>query len=339
MFHVMTGARNRSAVWAAQRVPDDSVVAAPNSFIIRQMDLSDKDNFMASPNVKSFAKEMGWWNPRRDGEFDFAAAYAVSDPLPLVPLYIGRRMWRIYTMLAPNLKLNPDLGYLPIFKHRTYPFSIVPVEKLYPQDFMRIMRDHYEGTPFDMTKGLAAGPFGNPTRWIGDKSVSGAWERSISVFRASYSFVAVSRPRSPIPAILWYGHDAPHGTVYVPFFSGQTSVPESYLSSKQSVFDPTGAWWAFNFINNWCQLAFNVMQPEVWWCGWQAARDGCHQEATQIAIQIPQLFGGIRLIPGGGARAHTHTCARMFLGHGQCLLALLCPYQLPKCLEIGLPWT
>jgi|EP00670_Eutreptiella_braarudii_P006565 dipeptidase len=263
MFHVMTGARNRSAVWAAQRVPDDSVVAAPNSFIIRQMDLSDKDNFMASPNVKSFAKEMGWWNPRRDGEFDFAAAYAVSDPLPLVPLYIGRRMWRIYTMLAPNLKLNPDLGYLPIFKHRTYPFSIVPVEKLYPQDFMRIMRDHYEGTPFDMTKGLAAGPFGNPTRWIGDKSVSGAWERSISVFRASYSFVAVSRPRSPIPAILWYGHDAPHGTVYVPFFSGQTSVPESYLSSKQSVFDPTGAWWAFNFINNWCQLAFNVMQPEV----------------------------------------------------------------------------
>ena len=266
MFHILTGPHNRSAIWAAQRVPHNGVVAAPNSFVIRRMDLSDTENFMASHNVKSFAKEMGWWNPKRDGEFDFTAAYAVSDPYPLVPLYVGRRMWRIYDLVAPSLKLNGELGFLPRHNWKTYPFSVKPDKKLVPHDIMRIMRDHFEGTAYDLTKGLAAGPFGNPNRYSGTpRNAKGAWERALSMHRAVYSYVAVSRPTGParMSAVLWYGHDAPHGTVYVPFFGGQETVPQSYLKSVQSMFDPTGAWWAFNFVNNWVQLAYNVIQPEV----------------------------------------------------------------------------
>eukprot|EP00608_Synchroma_pusillum_P002118 CAMPEP_0198434438 /NCGR_PEP_ID=MMETSP1452-20131203/32680_1 /TAXON_ID=1181717 /ORGANISM="Synchroma pusillum, Strain CCMP3072" /LENGTH=37 /DNA_ID= /DNA_START= /DNA_END= /DNA_ORIENTATION= len=32
--------------------------------------------------------------------------------------------------------------------------------KLSVQDVMRINRDHYEGTKYDLTKGVAAGPYG-----------------------------------------------------------------------------------------------------------------------------------------------------------------------------------
>ena len=32
-------------------------------------------------------------------------------------------------------------------------------------DIIRILRDHYEGTAYDLTKGIAAGPYGNPNRY------------------------------------------------------------------------------------------------------------------------------------------------------------------------------
>ena len=35
------------------------------------------------------------------------------------------------------------------------------------QDIFSLYRDHYEGTPYDLTQGVVAGPFHNPMRWAG----------------------------------------------------------------------------------------------------------------------------------------------------------------------------
>ena len=64
---------------------------------------------------------------------------------------------------------------------------------------MALMRDHYEGTPYDMTKGLDAGPFGSPLR-LRDLafSVDGKgymWERPISTQQAGFVVVTQSRKR------------------------------------------------------------------------------------------------------------------------------------------------
>ena len=61
----------QGAIWAAQRVPDDEVTVAANGFRIRHMNLSDSDNFLASKNVVESAKKAGWYDPDKDGEFDF----------------------------------------------------------------------------------------------------------------------------------------------------------------------------------------------------------------------------------------------------------------------------
>ncbi|TMW60564.1 hypothetical protein Poli38472_000606 [Pythium oligandrum] len=264
VFHVLTGKDNSSAVWAARRVPDDEVTVIANGFTIREMDLDDPDAFLASPNVHSLAQEMGWWDPEKDGAFDFTAAYGYRDRDPIRPLYVGRRVWRVFDLLAPSLKLDSRLGT--VTEYPTYPFSVKPDKLVSIEKIMSILRDHYEGTEYDMTKGVAAGPFGAPLRWDGEnKGVTGGWERPISIYRTIYSFIIQARQDvvDSLGGVLWYGQGTPHGTVYVPFSCRQGSVPESYLMGKQSEFHPNSAWWAFDFVNNWSLLRFDVISQDV----------------------------------------------------------------------------
>ncbi|ETV98410.1 hypothetical protein H310_08577 [Aphanomyces invadans] len=263
IFHILTGPNNSSAVWAAQRVPDDHIAVVANSFVIRQLNLADPDNFMASSNVESFAKDMGWWDPA-SGPFDFAAAYSWAKPGPTKPLYGGRRIWRIFDVFAPSKKFDSTLGQHPTVE--TYPFSVAPDEKVTPKRLMDMMRDHYEGTPYDMTKETAAGPFGNPVRYGGsNKGVQGGWERSVSMHRTTHSFVLQARGNLPddVGGVTWYALGAPHGSIYTPFSCAQRTIPPSYLVGRRHEFNPKAAWWAFQFVNNWSMLRYDLIHADV----------------------------------------------------------------------------
>ncbi|TYZ64913.1 hypothetical protein PybrP1_001136 [[Pythium] brassicae (nom. inval.)] len=265
VFHVLTGPHNASAVWAAQRVPDDHVVVVANSFMIRELNLSDAEYFMASPNVHAFAEEMGWWNASAE-PFDFTAAYGFVDVDPVRPLYTGRRVWRVFDRVAPSLQLDSRLGL--VSQYATYPFSVKPDFQLSASAVMDLFRDYYQDTPYDLSQGAAAGPFGSPIRWDGDsKGVRGGWERPISSFRTIYSFVLQARAALPdaLGCVLWYAQSSPHASVYVPFSCRQRAVPSAYLDAagKQSAFAPTSAWWAFNFVKNWSLLRFDRISQDV----------------------------------------------------------------------------
>ncbi|RLN93128.1 hypothetical protein BBJ28_00018042 [Nothophytophthora sp. Chile5] len=265
VFHVMTGKDHTGAVWAAQRVPDGHVTVLANGFAIREMDLAQPDWFMASSNVHSLAEEMGWWDPKQNKPFDFTAAYGFADKDAIGPLYTGRRVWRVFDVLAPSLQLDARLGSFS--QYATYPFSIKPDRKVELFQIMDLLRDHYEGTRYDMTKGLAAGPFGAPVRWSGSAGgVIGGWERPISMYRTLFSFVLQIRDNKGSDAlggVAWYAQDAPHGSVFVPFSCAQDELPPSYLLGQQSKFHPQSAWWAFNFVNNWSLLRYNAMSVDI----------------------------------------------------------------------------
>lgn len=249
MFSVLTGPNRTSAIWAAHRVPDDEVAVAANSFTIRKLNLSDPENYLASPGILDIAKSTGLWDETRDGDFDFDRTFGYGGPITDAAraLYVGRRVWRAMDLLAPSQRLDPYWGIHP--SRPSYPFSVKPDKLVSRRDIYRILRDHYEGTEFDLTKRLSAGPFGSPVRWDGDdKGVPGAWERAISIFRSSFTFVAVSRGDLPdeVGGVTWYGQDAAHGTVYVPFWVGQKKWNKAWGVGKQSKFSTDSAWWAFN---------------------------------------------------------------------------------------------
>lgn len=91
----------------------------------------------------------------------------VSNHVVLVrydhPYYAGRRLWRGLSLFAPSLNLDPKLGV--DWDHATYPFSVKPDEPVTVDFLKRLYRDHYEGTPYDLTDHVVAGgPFNTPTR-------------------------------------------------------------------------------------------------------------------------------------------------------------------------------
>src|SRR5262249_54090834 len=110
------------------------------------------------------------------------------------------RVWSIYRRSAASQGLS-DAYFRGKEGAEDYPLFIKPDNALAVSDVMALMRDHYEGTPYDMTKGLDAGPFGSPYRYrelpfkVGETAYM--WERPISTQQAG--FVIVSQSRGGMP--------------------------------------------------------------------------------------------------------------------------------------------
>ena len=93
------------------------------------------------------------------------------------------------------------------------PLWVKPTHKLTAQELKDDMRDMYEGTEFDMTKGVGAGPFGSKLRHspltFKVDSVEYVHERPIATQQTGFTFVAQMRSWLPdyIGGILWFGVD------------------------------------------------------------------------------------------------------------------------------------
>lgn len=280
VFNVLTGKKNASAIWAAQRLPSDHVAAVGNSFTIRSLDLNDAENNLFSEGVTHLAEEMGWWrasDAKYPGDFDFFGAYGyqpnkentppgqIESMTNLLAYYSGRRMWRIFSLLSPSegAKLDPDLGNVPKTKNPYPPSVKAPKHSVTREMVMEALRDHYEGTRYDLTQGMAAGPHGTPNRGP-VKGITGQWERAISMFRTAYSYVLEPRPGRR--SVTWFGYDAAHGTVWLPFYgAAEQGAPATHCHHglNMSTFNTNAGWWAFNLINQYSDLNFRQINKEV----------------------------------------------------------------------------
>jgi dipeptidase len=212
VFHILSDPTGKSAIWAAQRVPDDAVTVVANMFTIREVNTSDAHNYLVSANLHSIARAHGLWDGK--GLLDFTATYSRGEYAH--KYYSGRRMWDSLRHFKPSLKLPAEYGDLKKDKparpwgRSTYPWAVVPDAKVSPAAWMDAHRSHYEGTPYDTSQGLAAGPFGTPDRYAtvgapGDPGV-GTWERTVSIYRTTYTWIVqaygVRRPPTPARAAL-----------------------------------------------------------------------------------------------------------------------------------------
>lgn len=68
--------------YVAKRIPDDKVMLISNYLAIRDVDLNDKENVIASPDLIEYAIKMGRYKPAKAGDysdFDFSRAYQPDE--------------------------------------------------------------------------------------------------------------------------------------------------------------------------------------------------------------------------------------------------------------------
>ena len=247
--------KEKGAVWVAVRIPDDCISAHANQARIRKFDMNDKENVRYSADVVEFARKMGYYNGS-DKDFDFAAAYCPADFGGL--RYCDARVWSFFNMFGaedmtkylPWAQGDPTAEPMPLYMKPKAPVSL--------QDMQRGMRDHYEGTPFDVTTDLGAGPFNMPYRpsplsfKVDGKEYFN--ERPISTFQTAFTFVAQLRSWLPdaVGGVMWFGTDDANMVVFTPVYCCATTVPDCY---KECYADPLefswkSSFWVFNWVSN-----------------------------------------------------------------------------------------
>lgn len=260
------GEDNKGAVWVAMKIPDGYVSGHANQARITQFPLNDPENCLYSPDVISFARQKGYFNGK-DSDFSFSDVYA---PLDFGALrFCEARVWSLFRRV--NKDADKYISYIKGDTQERMPLWVKPDNKISVQDVMHLMRDHYEDTELDMTKGIAAGPYEMPYRWRpltwnynGESYFN---ERPISTPQTGFSFVSQSRANFPneVGGVLWFGVDDTYMTVYTPMYCSMTEIPYNFSKGLGSLshFTWDAAFWVFNFVSNFAYPRYSVVIGDI----------------------------------------------------------------------------
>ena len=276
------GPNNKGIVWVARRVPDGYICAHANQARISTFPLNDPENCMYAPDVISFAREMGYFEGE-DKDFSFCDAYAPLDFSGMRAC--EARAWAAFNILCDgkftfedengNIVTKDAYDYIDYAmgydKTKRFPLFVKPSRKISVKDVADVMRDHYEGTPMDMTQDIGAGGNALPYRWRpmgfehdGKKYVN---ERAIATQQTGFWFVGQSRGWLPdtIGGVNWFGCDDAATSYLTPIYTTINDVPECFRvgNGNMITYSPTSAFWVTNRVANACYKAYDMMAPTV----------------------------------------------------------------------------
>ncbi|MCA1756178.1 MAG: C69 family dipeptidase [Bacteroidales bacterium] len=273
----------KGAVWVARRLPDGYISGHANQARITTFPLADgkksvtskQFDLLMNPEIETIyaydvidvAREKGWYNGK-DKDFSFSDTYAPVDFGGA--RFCEARVWSGFNRVTGGMDKYLDYAMGENLTNRM-PLWIKPDRKLSVHDVMELMRDHYDGTPMDMTQDVGAGPYGSTVRWrpltwtVDDVAYFN--ERPISTPQTGFSFVAQSRNWLPDPVggIIWFGVDDTWYTVYTPMYCGITTVPESFRAGNGDLmnFSETSAFWIFNQVSQFAYSRTSLVDDDV----------------------------------------------------------------------------
>ena len=272
----------KGIVWVAMRIPDGAICAHANQARIGKFPMDDPDNCLFAPDVITFARKKGYFDGL-DSEFSFKKAYC--------PIDFGTvrgcdaRAWSAFNILTDGWFSFYDDNGSPVTRDAyTYldyvmgqnlegdiPLWVYPRKKIGVKQIADVMRDHFEGTPMDMTQDIGAGGNALPYRWRpmeftfdGKTYVN---ERAIATQQTGFWMVGQARNYVPdvVGGILWFGTDDAATSYLTPIYTSTTKVPDCFREGNGDLlhYSPTASFWINNRVSNACYKMYNVMAPYV----------------------------------------------------------------------------
>ena len=274
------GKDHKGIVWVARRVPDGYICSHANQARISTFPQNDPENCIYAPDVISFAREMGYFSGE-DKDFSFCDAYAPLD-------FSGMRgcearAWSAFNILCDgkftfedengNVVTKDAYDYIDYAmgwdKTKRFPLFVKPSRKISVKDVADVMRDHYEGTPMDMTQDIGAGGNALPYRWrpMGFEHNGKEYmnERAIATQQTGFWFVGQSRGWLPdeIGGVNWFGCDDAATSYLTPIYINTSKVPECLREGNGDMlhYSATSQFWMCNRVANACYKMYDRMAP------------------------------------------------------------------------------
>ena len=286
------GPDRKGAVWVALRIPDDCICAHANLSRIRQFPLEKKRSFKSisskslrhinrpevecvyAHDVITLARELGYYSGA-DDRFSFRDAYCPIDFENV--RYADARVWSFFRHHTAADEMDKYLPYINgDFTARTadgettdhLPLWIKPDRRLTLRDLQADMRDHFEGTPLDMTADMTAGPWGMPVRPLPMqfKASDGTpyfRERPIATQQSGFTMTCQMRSWLPddVGGVTWFNCDDAAMVAYVPLYCCLTQVPDCFRpeNNPRNEFSFQSAFWMNNWVANMVYPRYSMM--------------------------------------------------------------------------------
>ena len=279
------GPERKGAVWVALRIPDDCICAHANLSRIRQFPQQQKRSYksISSLNLKQinrpevecvyahdvvdFAREKGFYNGS-DADFSFRDAYCPIDFENV--RYADARVWSFFRHHCNPSEMDKYLLYIngDFDKCDHLPLWIKPDKPLSLRDVQADMRDHFEGTPLDMTADMTAGPWGMPIRPLpmqfrASDSTPYFRERPIATQQSGFTMTCQMRSWLPddVGGVTWFNCDDAAMVAYVPLYCCITQVPDPFRpeNNPRNEFSFQSAFWMNNWVANMVYPRYSMM--------------------------------------------------------------------------------
>lgn len=272
------GTGNTGAVWVAQRIPDDCISAHANQARIHKFPQAKKklnkkmnryevgDSCMFSADLIPFGRTLGYEGS--DADFDFAATFGDLD----YSAFRGcdGRVWAFFNRYASGMERYFDFVDM-VEGAEVLPLYVKPDRLLSHRDIQDALGDHFEGTPWDMTKDVGGGPFHSPYRWrpmhFEVDGVTYTHERAIGTQQTGFSFVAEMRGWLPreVGAKTWFAADDAATAIFMPIYNNILEAPLCLRvgNGDMLTFSWTSAFWMTNWVANQCYSRYEDMKVDV----------------------------------------------------------------------------